>query len=161
MKPYIYLLLISLYSLFIGGCIKSNRYEKNISIKHHSWKSADSKRFTFNISDTNATYHLFFLMRHTDRYLYSNIWLQIKTFDPNQKLLSDVKVEVPLAQYDGKWLGRGMNEIWEHKMPLTNESTPLHFTNKGMYTITLNHIMRTDPLPDVMSVGMGLEKILQ
>jgi hypothetical protein len=143
------------------ACIKTNTFEKNVPLKSHKWTSAQPASFQFYISDTTSAYHLFFTMRHTDHYPFSNIWLRIKTTGPDTNQPTDMKVEVPLAQYDGKWLGRGMNEIWEHKMPLSTEQNPIRFKKQGTYKIELQHIMRTNPLPEVMSVGISLEKISQ
>jgi hypothetical protein len=49
-----------------------------------------------------------------------------------------------------------MNEIWDHRMLI---ASPLHFSKEGNYEITLHQIMRINPLPEVMSVGIRLEKI--
>jgi gliding motility-associated lipoprotein GldH len=146
--------------LFLTGCLTSNTFEKNVGLPHNKWKSSYKPSFEFDITDTTSNYLLFLTIRHTDAYPFSNIWLNVKTTLPNQTSPTEMKTEVPLAQADGKWLGRGMNEIWEHKMPLNNNGT-VHFNNRGKYKIELQQIMRENPLPEVMSVGIRLEKIVK
>jgi hypothetical protein len=43
-------------------------------------------------------------------------------------------------------------------MPLTSNDKGLHFSRKGMYQIQLEQIMRSNPLPEMMSVGIRIEK---
>lgn len=145
--------------LFVfGSCIRSNVYEKNVSIPFNQWHSTDKQSFDFRISDTSATYQLYFTMRHTDAYPFANLWLNVRSNLPGESGDSAVKIEIPLAQADGKWLGRGMNEIWEHRMPLSRSGKAIKFNRSGNYHIELQQIMRSDPLPEVMSVGIRLEK---
>ena len=60
-----------------------------------------------------------------------------------------------LATNNG-WLGTGMDDIYEHQLPLTPE--PIQLRKAGVYTFTIEHIMREDPLENIMDVGLRLEK---
>lgn len=151
-------LLLLILTISIFSCIKSPMYEKNYSFKSNQWKNSNTVSFEVAISDTSQAFSIFMMMRHTEAYPYRNIWLKIKTIDPDKKIVSEVKTEVPLAQLDGKWLGRGMNEIYEHKMPLTTNGAPIKFNKIGNYTIEFSQIMRQDILPEVMSIGLHIEK---
>ncbi len=158
MKLFSYIFIFTM--LFLSSCMVSNTFEKNVGIPNNKWKSNYKPVFEFEISDTTSNYLLFLTIRHTDAYPFSNIWLNVKTTLPLQTTPADMKTEVPLAQADGKWLGRGMNEIWEHKMPLNSNGT-VHFSQRGKYKVELQQIMRENPLPEVMSVGIRLEKIVK
>lgn len=140
-----------------SACLPSNVYEKNYSFKSHEWKSASVIDFPFTITDTMSKYAVYITLRHTDAYPYSNIWLRIKTTSPDNKTVSQ-QVELPLAQTSGKWLGRGMDEIYEHKISLTGEGSSV-FNLQGQYVISLEHIMRENPLPQILNIGIRLEKI--
>jgi gliding motility-associated lipoprotein GldH len=140
------------------ACIKSNEFEKNVSIRNHRWDFSYKPIIQFDIKDTTAAYKMYFNMRHSDAYPYSNIWLNIKTKKPNESTYTQMRVEVPLAEANGKWLGRGMGEIWEHQALLTSNGK-IHYDKAGIYEIIIEQIMRTNPLPEVMSVGIRLEKM--
>lgn len=148
-------LLLFILIIQFSACIHSNVYEKNVALNQFSWNENKIIPFEFDITDTTATYSMYFTTRHTDAYPFSNIWVNIKTQYPNADTSSTSKVEIPLATPEGKWLGRGMNEIWEHRMLI---ASPLHFSKKGTYIVTLQHAMRVNPLPQIMSVGIRLEK---
>ncbi len=142
---------------FSIGCIPSNTFERNISIKNHSWKTADEKSFTFDINDTTSQYLMFAMVRHTDGYHFSNIWIDLETITPTQKVTRQ-KVELPLAETSGQWTGKGMDEIYEHKISLNGNSV-VKFDQAGKYTIKLKQIMRENPLQEIMSIGIRLERI--
>ena len=65
------------------------------------------------------------------------------------------QIEKVLATNAG-WLGTGMDDIYEHRLPLTPEA--IQFKKSGQYIFTLEHIMREDPLENIMDVGLRLEK---
>lgn len=139
------------------GCIPSNTFEKNEAITFHKWHKKDVKSFEFNISDTSSRYLVYARIRHTDAYNFSNIWLDVETIKPNGSITKQ-KVELPLAEASGKWTGKGMNEIYEHKIRLSG-NTSTKFDQKGSYIVKLHQIMRENPLQEILSVGIRLERI--
>ncbi len=141
----------------IASCIPSNTFEKNESILHHRWDKKDSKVFEFDITDTTSKYLMYVTMRHTDAYNFSNIWLNVHTIEPNGKTMKQ-KMELPLAESSGRWTGKGMNEIYEHKIRMSGNSN-MKFEHKGLYRIKLEQIMRENPLKEVLSIGIRLERI--
>ena len=147
--------------LFLGlsACVYNDVFEKNTSFPNRSWSSKESKQFVFTITDTVSNYMVYATLRHTDAYPFSNIWLTVETTLPGETKPLSSNVELTLAQTDGKWLGRGMQDIREHQIPLTPQGAPIHFSKTGTYTMALKHLMRKEPLPEIMSVGVRLEKI--
>lgn len=97
--------------LLVSSCVKSPYYQKEYTIPGYKWDYNNVPSFKFEISDTNAYYNLFFHIRHTEAYPYSNIWLLIYTKQPGDTTFTTARIEVPLAEPTGKWLGRGMGEI--------------------------------------------------
>lgn len=150
-----------IYPLFIltlwSSCLPSNRFEDSMAIPNHVWKSKFNPSFRFKINDTLSHYRMDILMRHTDAYSFSNIWLLIQTKFPDGTI-KEQKVEFPLAEKSGKWIARGIGEVFEHKL-LMSPSGLTKFPQKGNYVLTLIPIMRQDPLKEIMSVGLSIKKI--
>ena len=67
------------------------------------------------------------------------------------------RVNVMLAEASGKWMGRGMGEVWEQRMYLKMEDTTL-FRKKGTWQISLEQNMRVNPLPEILNIGFRLER---
>ncbi len=150
------LLAVGLW-LFSTGCVSEGRrqvYQKNTAIPDHEWRYDFKPSFTFNIKDTAALYDIFITIRHTNAYPYSNLWLLIYSNYEGVKPKSQ-RVELPLADKTGKWLGSGMGDIFEHRIPIQQDA---RFDKAGTYHFTLEQNMRINPLPHVMSIGLRIEK---
>lgn len=150
---------ICLAAWMMAGCMSSPYYQKTEALPRNEWHYKNQPTFTFEITDTASLYHLYFLIRHTDAYPYSNIWLQIATKQPGDTAFQQSRVEIPLAEKSGKWLGRGMGEIWEQRLPITKEDRPMIFTRPGKYEVRLEQNMRIDPLPEILHIGLRVAKL--
>ena len=129
-------------------------FERLEPVSGGQWKSSFVPSFTFNISDTTVAYNVYVTVRHTNDYAYNNIWLQSTLQLPGDTLLTQ-KLDVKLAGADG-WLGVGMDDIFETRYKVTPR--PQGFPKSGPVTFTLRQIMRQDPLPGVLQIGMRVEK---
>lgn len=153
------ILLVGFTLIFTTACMYNQVFEKNHTFAKRQWTSKEVPSYTFNITDTLSNYMVYATLRHTDAYPFSNLWLQVETVLPGETKAIESKVELTLSQQDGKWLGRGMQDIREHQIPLTPQGSPVHFSKSGTYTMRLKQLMRQDPLPEMMSVGVRLEKV--
>ena len=109
---------------------------------------------SFEITDTISVYNIFAVVRHSDAYRYKNIWVNIYTQSPGDSLKKQ-KLDLKLATDDKGWLGSGMDDIYEHRILITDQPLPL---KAGNYRFMLENIMREDPLEHVMNVGIRVEK---
>ncbi len=130
-------------------------FEKSTSFTKHEWKTSEKPTFNFTIQDTVSLYNIYVVVRHDDAYHYNNLWLNIATEAPGSKSINQ-QVELTLANNAKGWLGTGMDDIFEHRIRITNAPIKL---KKGDYHFALQHIMREDPLPFVLSVGIRVEKV--
>ncbi len=129
-------------------------YQESHALPKNQWTYNNKQSFKFEIKDTSAMYNLYFIIRHTDAYPFSNIWMWIHTKQPGADSFQKSRIEIPLAENSGKWLGRGMGEIWEQRMPITKDDNPMIFTKPGIYEIRFEQNMRTNPLPEILTVGL-------
>lgn len=127
-------------------------------IPEHNWQSNFRPQFSFEIKDTTVPYQLYIILRHNERYNYNNIWLNLYTKAPGSTTASKAQYELPLATNERGWLASGMDDLYEHRILLTPTSERFYFKTAGVYTFSLQHIMREDPLENVMSVGLRIEK---
>ena len=65
-------------------------------------------------------------------------------------------LDLKLADNQKGWLGRGMDDIFEHRIQITRSPIPL---KKGNYKFMLQQTMREDPLQHVMNAGIRVEKV--
>jgi gliding motility-associated lipoprotein GldH len=152
-----YFLIVLFVFSGLASCDTIDLYEKVAPIPAHQWKSAHKPSFTFNIEDTASPYQLFVILRHNNRYSFNNLWITLHTKSPDGTVAS-AQYELPLATNEKGWLGTGMDDLYEHRIALTPLNQKFYFSKPGTYTFTLEHIMREDPLEQVMNVGLRIEK---
>lgn len=139
----------------IISCKPIDVFEKNTAIPKHEWRSDFSAKGNFLITDTVSAYNIYLVLRHTDAYAYNNIWLNIGLQAPGDSLYKQ-KVDLKLGDDANGWEGTGMNDIWEVRKLLNGR--PRRFKQAGNYYFNISQIMRDDPLPNIMSVGLRIEK---
>ena len=140
-------------ALFLASCTTIDLYEKEVTIPGHEWKSSFKPGFTFTIKDTTLPYQFFLVLRHTEKYNYTNIYVNLYIKAPGTDSTTKIQRSLMLADNNG-WLGSGMDDIYEHRIPLGDPQS----LKAGTYTFTLEQIMREDPLEHVLNVGLRLEK---
>jgi len=64
---------------FFSACVPSPYYQKSVSIPNNKWNQQFRPEFVVDVEDTGVYYNMEFLIRHTNAYAYSNIWLWIYT----------------------------------------------------------------------------------
>ncbi len=148
--------LIISYCLLVAitSCKQDELFERLEPVPGGQWKSGFIPSFTFNLADTTVAYNVYVTIRHTNDYAYNNIWLQSGLQLPGDTVLTQ-KLDLKLAASDG-WLGTGMDDIFEAHIKVTPQ--PQRFPRSGPVTFTLKQIMRQDPLPGILQVGMRVEK---
>jgi len=147
-----------LTSFFLVSCQTIDLYEKTAGIPGHSWKSSFKPTFTFVIKDTASAYQLYVTIRHTDRYNYNNIYIHLTTKQPGRDSAQTARYDLTLGTDESGWLGTGMDDIYEHRIPLTPVGTDFRFREPGEYHFTIEQVMREDPLENVLNVGLRIEK---
>ena len=156
------LILFLSCGLLLQGCLESPYFQKQASIPDYEWNYKFTPTFEFEETDTTYLYNVYFLMRHTEAYPYANVWMNVYTQTPEDTAFKKQRVNVELAATSGKnngqWLGRGMGEIWEHKLRLTHEGDTAILHRKGKYKFRFEQDMRVNPLPEVLQVGLRVEK---
>jgi gliding motility-associated lipoprotein GldH len=141
----------------LASCLPAPYYQKEEPIPQNEWAYNFKPHFTFEITDTTVQYEPTFIIRHTQAYPYANIWLWMYVKMPGDRIAKKERVNIVLAEPTGKWLGRGMGEIYEQRMKI-KFSDSIGFSRKGTYTIAMEQNMRVNPLPDVLHVGLRMEK---
>lgn len=156
-KYKVYLLgVIAVTSFWLSACTQLDVFEKNKTITNKNWSATVQPSFDFVIKDIKAQYNLFIVLRHTDAYRYNNIWLNVGTQSPGDSTRFQ-KFDLQLGNDATGWEGTGMDDIWEVRKLITNG--PVTFNKAGNYHFSVAHIMRENPLPNILSIGLRVEKV--
>lgn len=151
-------LIVLMVSYLLTACNTVDLYEKSASIPGHAWASSFKPSFTFTIRDTSVPYKMFFVIRHTDKYSFNNIYINIISKVPGADTTQTGPLPLELATNEKGWLATGMDDIYEHRIQLSDAGKDFYFRKPGEYTFTVEQIMRQDPLKNVLSAGLRIEK---
>jgi gliding motility-associated lipoprotein GldH len=138
------------------SCDRTGLFEKNTNIPGMKWKSDFLATGTFDINDTISKFNLSIVIRHTNAFLYNNMWLNVGLQAPGEDSLKYQKINIPLGSDAEGWKGKGMNDILEIRHTISE--VPMPFRKSGIYNYSIGQIMRDNPLLHVMSAGFRLEK---
>ena len=151
----IFLLILILSSAFIS-CREIDLFEKNIAVPNMQWINNYDATGSFIIKDTTSTYNVFIVLRHTDAYLYNNIWLNVGLQAPGDAGLKYQKINLTLGNDAKGWEGIGVNDIWEVRKLISG--VPKKFIKAGTYNFSIAQLMRDNPLQHIISVGLSIQK---
>jgi gliding motility-associated lipoprotein GldH len=141
--------------ILLGSCTDQNAViDNNVAIADHNWSYVNKVKFDCKIDDDQALYNLYFNLRVTDNYKYSNLFVLISQTLPDKKV-KITRYELKLATHDGQWLGNGSGNLYSYQVPF---KTGYKFPGKGSYHFEIEQNMRDNPLHEVSDVGLRVEK---
>ncbi len=151
---YFWIMVIGALFFTLTACNDKVVYEDVIEIGQKAWTYEQVVDFEVEMRDTTAKYDVLLNIRHTNEYAYSNLWVWIYTSFPSGKLMKK-RVDLPLADKQGKWYGNGSGEIISTTIAIQENAI---FPEIGKYSFKVEQNMRVNPLEEVMDVGLMIEK---
>lgn len=147
-------LVITVCTLFfLLACDKNRVFDSSIRIEDGQWTVNDVKQFSFEIEDTTAYYNVLINVRNNNEYDYRNLYLFIKMTSPSNKYFADT-VEFQLADNRGKWMGKGVGNIWQNQLLMLKN---VKLLEKGSYQVEIIQGMRDDTLESITDIGLRIE----
>jgi len=150
-----YYLLLSFICIAAMGCNTNNLTDLNVEMPKRNWSYVNKVKAEVDIKDNKKPYTLYFKLRHTADYRYSNIFVLLHIKAPGQKKQTR-RFEFKLAESDGQWLGSGSGNLFTYKfVMLSNYQFPVN----GKYSIEIEQNMRDNPLKEVSDAGLSVEAL--
>ena len=143
-------LLICVFAVWAASCSDTAVLDENVAIDDNTWHYDDQPELGAHITDKAKRYNVYLNLRHTAEYRYSNIFLLIHQSGPGMADTTQ-RVELKLAEPDGRWTGRSTGSMYAHQM-LIHENTL--FPDTGIYRFVIEQNMRENPLRGVADVGI-------
>jgi len=151
------ILLFLIIGIFVySGCNRNRIFERNVKFEDRIWNKDTAAVFNFEIADINADYAFYFNIRNTILYPYQNIYLSYSLEDTLGNIYDSDLANINLFDSKtGKPFGSGMGDIFDHQYLVIED---YQFNNPGMYSFKIRQYMRMDSLPEIMSVGLRIER---
>ncbi len=153
MKQGMWILLVA---LLVIGCDTSAVYKEYTDIEDGKWFIKNAPSFTFGIKDASVPYNIYYNLRNSLSYGYYNLYLTRYLRDAGGKEIESRLDELILMDpKTGKPNGDGLGDLFDHKFLMKRN---YRFPKPGQYTMQIRQYMRQDPLLNILSVGITVEK---
>jgi gliding motility-associated lipoprotein GldH len=107
--------LIALVLFSAQGCTDPNAViDQNTEIANHNWSYVNRVKYDVKIDDISVPYNLYFNVRVSGNYKYSNMFALLIQTSPGKKTHT-TRYEWPLANKDGEWLGSGSGNLYSYQ----------------------------------------------
>ncbi len=136
----------------LNSCANTSLTDVNIEIPENSWMYAKSVKATAEIKDASKEYNIFFKVRNTADYRYSNLYTIARI--KGNAFAKSTRYQFQLAKADGEWLGKGSGDLYSNTFPLLKR---FRFPKAGRYEIEVEQNMRDNPLVGISDVGIAVE----
>jgi len=154
-KAFLGVLGIALLSL--SACNNNRVFEKDVDIPSMKWHKDSVLVFNFEIKDTLSRYNFYYNVRNTLSYPFYNMYVTYYMMDSlNRRISSDLQTFDLLNPKTGKPYGDGLGDIYSRSLLALKN---VQFKKPGKFSFKLKHYMRLDPLPEVVSMGLRIEKV--
>ncbi len=107
--------LLPLILLVFQSCISDNYLYNEYIELDGNWVKGKTVKFEFTVKDTVKPLNLFINIRANNKYPFNNLFLIVKTHQPNKKVIVDT-LEYQMTMPDGTLLGDGFTEVKESKL---------------------------------------------
>ena len=146
-------LLLMLYSACTWN---TGVFEKNQLFSSQEWPSSVKPDISFDITDTVTLYNIYIVVRHTDAYHFNNMYVRATVKAPGDPEGRSGDYDLQLATNSKGWIGTAMDDIYDARLLIQPKT---RFRKTGTYHITLEQLMREDPLKSVLSAGLRVERV--
>jgi len=150
-------LIYIIFNLILVSC-ESSVYHRNITLENREWPKEFKPTFSFTITDIDQDYNIYYNVRNTRSYPFYNLYLKYKLTDlfgvslkeeTDEVLLFDSKTGEPLGT-------SGLGDIYDHQIKAISN---IKFAEPGDYDLEVEQFMRMDTLPEIISIGIKIEKV--
>jgi len=146
-----------LFGLFfvVISCNKLEVYNQfDDGFAENRWQATDVKTYNFTIDDDTKLYNLTFRFSHIYDYQFNSIPINFTIVNPKGET-QNKEIDLQIKDASGKEMGECSGDFCDLKYKL-EEMMKLE---KGNYKVIVSHSFEGPYLPNVLGVGLKVEKV--
>lgn len=153
MKKIAYTFLIGLIFMSCNSNTRIYSEHKELS-PQMEWKKEDVRSFNLSIDNTENIYDLSLSFRYMEGFPSKSMNVKVTEVSPDGKETSK-EYELKVRDENGEYIGEPALDIWDSEHLIEPDKK---YTEKGKYTYIIEPVMPTDPVQNVMEIGVILDK---
>lgn len=151
MKRVAIIIALATAAIFSGCRPPRNDSSSFEFIDKDGWAYGDTIIYDLELADSVATGALTLSLRHTNDYLYCNLWLEVTVEDSIGARVDTLNVA--MADAFGRWYGRGIGTDFQ----VTDTISPA-ISLRRPARVKVRHVMRVDRLADIEQIGVVFDE---
>lgn len=147
--------ILALSTLVFCACHEQYPYfHQYQSVDADGWFTNDKAELQIPATPNDTTFQMAICLRHTQKYLYNDIFLHLTLRDDSTKeIIKTTDIRIPIYNEQGKPIGKGFPYIEPEPYPSIQE---IHLTKGHTYTVLIQHDMKSSTIKGVTDVGIKL-----
>ena len=147
---------ILIIALIFIGCNEGHVYRKNKKgFPDYRWAKEKSLEYNPVIENIDAEYNIYFEFRHIHGFQFQNVKIKIEITSPANVVTTQEYI-IPVFGKDGEELSECAVDYCDL---VTLIEGNYKFTETGEYKFVISYDMEQEYLPNVMEVGLTIDKI--
>ncbi len=152
-KKIIFPIFILSLIVVLSSCGNDDLYENHKEFSTGVWHKDNIQSFDVEINESKD-HSIFYHLRYTTDYDYCNSYVLYKIFSPIGNVVTQgMKLDTLFDCTTGKPVGEGFGTIYSKEFELVQN---FDFSEKGIYKIELEQVMRKDSLEGIQTVGIRI-----
>jgi len=131
--------------LVVISCCKNYNYKDSINFDS-GWHKDSTVIFDVFIEDTSKVMDLILTFRHSDEYMYNNLWIFASVENIEFQTYQNDTIEFYMGYPDGRWFGKKKGKFRYLSAYYKNA---VKMANPGNYKFQFRHGMRIDNLDEI------------
>jgi len=120
-------------------------------VPNRLWNYNFIPSFEVKVLDKEVAYRLKVNVRLSADYKYANLFLLIHQTNPHTSATATKRIELKVADKDGRWLGKGVGSLYSYQIAYHKN---YHFPDTGIYQFKIEQNMRDNPLKGISDIGI-------
>ena len=150
--------IILLLTIFAFSCNENRVYEElDSSFPKYRWDKEKVVSVSADIADINQAYKLFLSLRHVHGFQFSNLNLKVEMISPSKKTVTKSYV-MKVVGADKKYLSECNGDLCDLETLMEDN---FKFEEVGKHIFKISHEMKVNPVPNVMMMGIAIDKIVE
>ncbi len=153
--PYRQIIFAFLALAVLSSCDENRIFEKHSSaFPQFRWQQGQELSFSPAIDDTTATYRITLALRHVNGFQFAELKANMVVTSPsgNEQTMD---YTIPVMDGKGGYLSECALDLCDLEHVI---AANWQFAESGTYTFRVDHDMPVETLPNVMEVGLIIDK---
>ena len=134
----------------LGACSPEQATYGDFRSLNNDWDRNTSLVFHPTMPDSAATYTITLAIRNTNLYPYATLPLAVDLAGTDSVGVKRFRLEIPITDASGEWLGAGFGTFFQHKQVVTRSATAAQVAK----VIVWQTVDSIDALPGIDAVGI-------